>query len=281
MTDPSSTPAGWYPAPHANSELRYWDGVRWLDWTPEQAASAARSQADAARTTSYAGAVGTPEVAPTEVALESTPKKGSRWWIWLLIAVGAAVVIAIVIAAVSAMGRSGYIPQPKPPVSRESDDAAPEPSEEPAPEADPGTRENPNPYGEVITIIQVADDSPLWDIVVTAPTDVTDAIAAENQFNDPPANGSYIGVPVKATWQGEDPITPWTDWENGLEVAFVADDGRTFESSYVVAPWPDITDVADLYTGGVAEFTTVIDVPAGIAGAVRVSVGSSDFFFGG
>ncbi len=36
----SSTPAGWYPAPHANNELRYWDGAGWLDWTPQQAADA-------------------------------------------------------------------------------------------------------------------------------------------------------------------------------------------------------------------------------------------------
>jgi len=25
------TPAGWYPAPHANNELRYWDGARWVE----------------------------------------------------------------------------------------------------------------------------------------------------------------------------------------------------------------------------------------------------------
>lgn len=24
-------PAGWYPAPHANNELRYWDGAQWLE----------------------------------------------------------------------------------------------------------------------------------------------------------------------------------------------------------------------------------------------------------
>lgn len=41
MTD-SNVPAGWYPAPHANGAQRYWDGARWLDWTPEQAAAAQR-----------------------------------------------------------------------------------------------------------------------------------------------------------------------------------------------------------------------------------------------
>lgn len=29
-----SPPAGWYAAPHAAGQLRYWDGWRWLDITP-------------------------------------------------------------------------------------------------------------------------------------------------------------------------------------------------------------------------------------------------------
>ncbi|MBF4571660.1 DUF2510 domain-containing protein [Herbiconiux sp. VKM Ac-1786] len=33
-----STPAGWYPAPHANNELRYWDGASWHDQVPAPAA---------------------------------------------------------------------------------------------------------------------------------------------------------------------------------------------------------------------------------------------------
>ncbi|MFJ4172761.1 Ltp family lipoprotein [Microbacterium sp. NPDC089696] len=33
MTNPNPAP-GWYPAPHANNELRYWDGMQWLE--PQQ-----------------------------------------------------------------------------------------------------------------------------------------------------------------------------------------------------------------------------------------------------
>ncbi len=40
MSD-ANVPAGWYPAAHASGEQRYWDGAKWLDWTPEQAAAAA------------------------------------------------------------------------------------------------------------------------------------------------------------------------------------------------------------------------------------------------
>lgn len=34
MTD-QLPPAGWYPAPHANNEQRYWDGTQWLDPVPQ------------------------------------------------------------------------------------------------------------------------------------------------------------------------------------------------------------------------------------------------------
>jgi len=31
---PEQAPAGWYPAPHANNEQRYWDGTRWREDAP-------------------------------------------------------------------------------------------------------------------------------------------------------------------------------------------------------------------------------------------------------
>lgn len=34
MSDPSPAP-GWYPAPHADDEQRYWDGAQWLDSPPQ------------------------------------------------------------------------------------------------------------------------------------------------------------------------------------------------------------------------------------------------------
>ena len=34
---PQETPAGWYPAPHANNEMRYWDGQGWQDVGPTAA----------------------------------------------------------------------------------------------------------------------------------------------------------------------------------------------------------------------------------------------------
>lgn len=37
MSD-QSPPAGWYPAPHANNEQRYWDGSQWLEGAPAEKA---------------------------------------------------------------------------------------------------------------------------------------------------------------------------------------------------------------------------------------------------
>ncbi|MEW1833557.1 DUF4328 domain-containing protein [Microbacterium sp. NPDC079995] len=38
MTDRTSAPAGWYPAPHAGNELRYWDGAEWAATPPAASA---------------------------------------------------------------------------------------------------------------------------------------------------------------------------------------------------------------------------------------------------
>lgn len=42
MSDPTPAP-GWYPAPHANNEPRYWDGTRWLEPQSPPAEDAALS----------------------------------------------------------------------------------------------------------------------------------------------------------------------------------------------------------------------------------------------
>ena len=45
--EPSSAPAGWYPDPHAQHELRWWDGSVWSDHTHDDAPSPAASPAAA------------------------------------------------------------------------------------------------------------------------------------------------------------------------------------------------------------------------------------------
>lgn len=49
-------PPGWYPAPHANNEQRYWDGTQWLEGAPQKQPGAA--QAFASRMTARHDASG-------------------------------------------------------------------------------------------------------------------------------------------------------------------------------------------------------------------------------
>jgi hypothetical protein len=115
MSEPSVPPAGWYPAPHASNERRYWDGARWLDHP-----AAPQSPAPAV---SLSGAA-------------DKPKRRLKWGHWLLIVVAALVVIGGIGTALSGGNRATG----SPPASAHSSSPQPageEPAAEPEPEPDP------------------------------------------------------------------------------------------------------------------------------------------------
>lgn len=99
MTDNISAPAGWYPAPHANGEQRYWDGARWTDWTPESAAAAHREAAVVGTTPDLYRAQTATATAESQPPQQS--RAGLRWWAWLLIAFGVLIVVGVVIGAIN------------------------------------------------------------------------------------------------------------------------------------------------------------------------------------
>ena len=79
-----------------------------------------------------------------------------------------------------------------------------------------GERLNPAPLGTPhdLTLDTFGDaDKSVWQITVTGPgSDITDAVLAENQFNDPPQDGYiFFGVPVELTLVEADkqPLAPW------------------------------------------------------------------------
>jgi hypothetical protein len=101
-------------------------------------------------------------------------------------------------------------PEPRDAAVDETDSAAEQtpPPKEPTvtPEPSTGTRVNPVPLGDsaAMTVDSFGDaDGSVWTVVVDEPwIDYTDAVAAENQFNDPPPEGSiYFAVPISATLQ--------------------------------------------------------------------------------
>jgi hypothetical protein len=69
-----------------------------------------------------------------------------------------------------------------------------------------GTLENPMPVGRVATV------GP-WSVrVVSVTPNATEAVMAENQFNEPPGEGEqFFMAAVEATYQGDESSTFWTD----------------------------------------------------------------------
>lgn len=72
----------------------------------------------------------------------------------------------------------------------------------PDPDGPIGSRGNPQPMGETVT---VGD----WEISVTeVAEDATDVVLAENQFNDPPADGrQFVMIGIEATYIGTESDT--------------------------------------------------------------------------
>jgi hypothetical protein len=119
----------------------------------------------------------------------------------------------------------------------------------PATSADPpvdegvGSRGNPLAVGSMIELGS-------WSITVIGSADITDAVLAENQFNDPPPEGTrFVGVDLSAEYQGAEPAT----FSDEIAVVVVGPRGvaYSFESSCGVVPNPlnrfdDVTPASSL-----------------------------------
>lgn len=138
----------------------------------------------------------------------------------------------------------------------EESPAPPPPAPEETP-AEQGTRANPFPKGTTVGTDEV--EVSLGEVIWNA----TDVVASENQFNDPAPEGStYAIMPVTVTnLTKADAVQPWL----AFDISFVADDGRSFEEEYVVIPFP-LSDVDDLYAGGVGTGNVVFALPNDVSG---------------
>ena len=108
-----------------------------------------------------------------------------------------------------------------------------------------------------------------WTVALGQPAESWTLVAAENQFNEPPQRGmEFWMVPVRATYTGAATGNP--AWE--VSVKFVGSDNRTYSDSCGVIPSP-LSDVGELYPGGVAEGNVCVAVPAGADGLWTVATG--------
>lgn len=130
-----------------------------------------------------------------------------------------------------------------------------------------GTRANPYAPGAEIS-------SSDWAVTVNSvDLDATDAVLAENEFNEAPEEGhTYILVDITVQYTGDDPegSMPMTS------VAYVSPEGNTFDGTDMSAMAPNSFDsMSTLYEGASTTGNIALQVPADSLedGTLKVSPG--------
>jgi hypothetical protein len=130
------------------------------------------------------------------------------------------------------------------------------------------SRSNPVPVGEgyAVTLSTFGDaDASAWEATVTGPgRDITEAVMAENMFNDPPATGNvFYGVPFELTLiqADKEPLAPWLNvtWDlfapQGLRIHSPSSSG--------CGVIPDaFDDMTEIFVGGTLTGLLCFSIPA-------------------
>lgn len=155
------------------------------------------------------------------------------------------------------------------PASGTSEEPADQKTEPAASEA--GTRGNPHPLGTTVA----SDD---WEVTVNSFTpDATEAVLAENEFNDKPADGStYALVNVTLKRVAAEAGTPME-----VDVSYVTAAGNVVTIADAFAVAPDALSINELYEGASVTGNVVLQIPTGDAGVLRIRPGilSDETFF--
>ncbi|MGO3832590.1 MAG: DUF4352 domain-containing protein [Microbacteriaceae bacterium] len=168
--------------------------------------------------------------------------------------------IALLVAGLALTGCSSS-PSEEAPAAAKSEEAAA--TEKEAVE-DAGKRDNPYPLGESYT-----DGD--WTVTVNSvDLNATEAIAAENPFNDEPEDGNvYVMVNVTVAYDGDngDGEMPTAIFE------YVTADGNSIDSYSHMAVEPDALDsMATLYQGASTTGNISFSVPGDAAGEGTIAV---------
>jgi hypothetical protein len=241
-----------------------------------------------------------PSVAPGSSPVIQPPAK-PLWRCWWALALGALVLI-VVIAAAAGGGDDdddAAAPTPAEPTATDAESAEEVPDEpsvatsgeEPrttevaAPTSDPVDTSPPStaPSGVGLSLDSPADVGvPVvvgeWTVRVAAITpDAAALVAAENQFNDPPAAGKqFFMATLEATYIGSESSTFWID--NSLKAvgaSNVAYEG--FDSSCGVLP-DDVDRAGEAFPGGTISGNVCWSIDAADAGTMTMLVEPSFSF---
>ncbi|MTG88253.1 DUF2510 domain-containing protein [Cellulosimicrobium sp. BIT-GX5] len=304
---------GWYDDGTGTGTQRYWDGAGWTEQTAPTSSTPPGAAAQAPRATPPGGQWGPGSSEPPTkphplgwvalavavlgfvfacipgalivgwvllpiafiLAIVGLFLRGKKWpaiTALILAVVGTVVGVIVFLTVVSdsveeAFGGTDVTVSP--PAEDESTDGGGEVTEEATePEGDaadaPGSRENPVPLG---TVISGSD----FDVTINSvELDATDAVMAANEFNEAPPEGyTYALINATVTYTGEE-----SGFALEVEIDYVTSTGEVLASydTFAVPPEPEL-GLDELYNGGSTTGNTVIAVPAGDAGLVRVTPG--------
>lgn len=152
----------------------------------------------------------------------------------------------------------------------------PAPLPVPAPEvtsvsggASDGSRTAPHAHDTPVDVVFDAfgdADGSVWTTTVSAPRDITAAVAAENQFNEPPADGMlFVGVDVTMTLVSADvePLSPAFGFSWEILGGATALAHNQFSSGIGCGVVPSaLDDFDEVLVGGSLSGTVCIPVPA-------------------
>jgi len=189
-----------------------------------------------------------------------------------------AIIVSVVTAAALLASVNDAVASDAPSAATTDEEALAEPAAEAPVEEEPlaptGSGEafnDPAPFGTVVEISSFSGAT--YTVSVGAPTwDANALVAAENQFNDAPAEGMiYVTAPVTYTNTGAaEPITPRYE---AFGIALMVN-GVAYEQASVVIPNELTSD--DIFPGGTVTGNVVYEIPAGTNSAMWVF--ESEFF---
>ena len=114
----------------------------------------------------------------------------------------------------------------------------------------------------------------IWEVTATAPVDITDAVLAANEYNEPPPEGVvYAGTEMTMTLVSvADDIstTPGTDWTVHLEGPEDSYEFSTLGLPGCGVPANELDMFSELEPGASVSGTYCIPVPADQIGQVKV-----------
>jgi len=278
-----SNPApGWYPAPHANNEQRYWDGAQWLDTAPQAASTDTKKMNVLALVSMIIAVIGfifacIPGalivgwiLLPIAFVLSivSLFLKGDKKWfgiVGLVVSivgtiVGVLVFIGVVATAANdAFGGSETTvtqPSTQPPAEDDGEDTQ-------EAEAAQGTRENPYPVGSTISTNG-------WNVVINSVNPDGNGVVSEaNQFNDAaPAGSHYEIVTYTVTYNGSE-----SGYSMEVAVAAVTSSGNVINSYDSMVSLNDDMGLDELYAGGTLTGSVAFAIPDGETYTLRVRPG--------